>query len=152
MNFNRIVVPALGVVLVAAAWRGWGWPGVALAVSAIVMWMLLHFNRLVKVLQRAASRPIGHCDSAVMLNARLRPGVNMLHVVAMTRALGEPVSPKDQQPEVYRWSDPGASSVTCEFAGGKLVKWELSRPPEAQEAPGKIEGSSPIPSARQGPP
>lgn len=133
MNFNRIVVPILGVAVIALAWQGWGWPGVALAVGGIVMWMLLHFTRMMKVLQRAANRPIGHCDSAVMLNARLRPGVNMLHVVAMTRALGELLSPKEQQPEVYRWTDPGESSVTCEFANGKLVKWELSRPAPAED-------------------
>jgi hypothetical protein len=135
MNFQKIATPVLGVVLVAAAWRGWGWPGVALAVSVIVMWMLLHFTRMMKVLQRAAGRPIGYCDSAVMLNAKLRPGVNLLHVVAMTRALGELRSPKEQQPEVYRWTDPGQSSVTCDFANGKLVRWELSRPAAAGELP-----------------
>ncbi|MBC5782475.1 glycerate kinase [Ramlibacter sp. USB13] len=128
MNFQKIVLPVLGVVVVAVAWRAYGWPGVAIAVSGIVMWMLLHFTRMMKVLQRASNRPVGYCDSAVMLNAKLRPGVNLLHVVAMTRALGEQVSPKEQQPEVYRWTDGTASTVTCEFAHGKLVKWELFRP------------------------
>lgn len=135
MNFSKILVPILGVVLVAAAYRGWGWPGVALVATAIVMWMLLHFTRMMKVLQRASSRPIGHCDSAVMLNAKLRPGVNLLHVMAMTRALGEQLSPKDEQPEIFRWTDGTASHVTCEFRGGKLVKWDLFRPPEAPETP-----------------
>jgi hypothetical protein len=133
MNFQKIILPVLGVVVVAIAWRAYGWAGVALAVTGIVMWMLLHFTRMMKVMQRASERPVGYCDSAVMLNAKLRPGVNLLHVMAMTRALGELVSPKDQQPEVYRWTDAGASSVTCEFAGGKLVKWELFRPQGAPE-------------------
>ena len=136
MNFQKIVVPVLGVVLVVVAYRGYGWPGVALVVGGIVMWMLLHFTRMMKVLQRASNRPVGYCDSAVMLNAKLRPGVNMLHVVAMTRALGEQLSPQGEQPEVFRWTDGSASHVTCEFAGGKLVKWELVRPPApADEAP-----------------
>ena len=136
MNFQKIVVPVLGVVLVVVAYRGYGWPGVALVVGGIVMWMLLHFTRMMKVLQRASNRPVGYCDSAVMLNAKLRPGVNMLHVVAMTRALGEQLSPQGEQPEVFRWTDGSASHVTCEFAGGKLVKWELVRPPApAEEAP-----------------
>ncbi|MBA2676374.1 glycerate kinase [Ramlibacter sp.] len=134
MNFQKVVPPILGVVLVAAAYRGWGWAGVGLAATGIVMWMLLHFTRLMKVLQRASSRPVGHCDSAVMLNAKLRPGVNLLHVVAMTRALGELVSPKEEPPEIYRWTDPGQSFVDCEFANGKLHKWELTRPPQAEEA------------------
>ena len=137
MDFQKIILPVLGVVVVAAAWRGWGWPGVALAVGGIVMWMLLHFTRMMKVLQGASSRPVGWCDSAVMLNAKLRPKVNLLHVMAMTRAMGEQVSPKETQPEVYRWTDGSGSSVTCEFVGGKLVKWELFRPqaPAEEVAP-----------------
>jgi hypothetical protein len=133
MNFQKIVLPILGVVVVAVAYRGYGWPGVAMAVGGIVMWMLLHFTRMMKVLQRASNRPIGYCDSAVMLNAKLRPGVNLLHVMAMTRAIGEQLSPKDEQPEIYRWTDGTASHVTCEFQHGKLVKWELFRPQAAPE-------------------
>jgi hypothetical protein len=138
MNFQRIVLPILGVVVVIVAWRGYGWPGVALAGGGIVMWMLLHFTRMMKVLQRASARPVGFCDSAVMLNAKLRPGVNLLHVVAMTRAIGEQLSPKEQQPELYRWTDGSGSHVTCEFLHGKLVKWELFRPQTAPD-----EGQSP---------
>lgn len=135
MNFQKIILPVLGVALVVVAYRSYGWAGVALVAGGIVMWMLLHFTRMMKVLQRASKRPIGYCDSAVMLNAKLRPGVNLLHVVAMTRALGEQLSPKEQQPEVFRWTDGSASSVTCEFANGKLVKWELFRPPQAPAEP-----------------
>ena len=135
MNLQKIVLPVLGVVVVAAAYRGFGWSGVALAVGGIVMWMLLHFTRMMKVLQRAADRPVGYCDSAVMLNAKLRPGVNLLHVMAMTRAIGEPLSEKEAQPEVYRWTDASGSHVTCEFAGGKLVRWALFRPPAPAEEP-----------------
>ena len=140
MNLSKIVLPILGVVVVAVAYRGFGWAGVALAGGGIVMWMLLHFTRMMRVLQRASNRPVGFVDSAVMLNAKLRPGLNLLHVIAMTRALGEQLGPKDQQPEVYRWADGSSSSVTCEFAHGKLVKWELFRPQAAAE-----QGETPAP-------
>ena len=113
---------------VALAYRSYGWAGVAVVVTALAMWLLLHFNRMMQVLKRAAKRPIGYVDSAVMLNAKLKPGVTLLHVVAMTRALGELKSGKDQQPELYRWTDGTESHVTCEFLGGKLVKWEMVRP------------------------
>ena len=113
---------------VALAYRSYGWAGVAVVVTALAMWLLLHFNRMMQVLKRAAKRPIGYVDSAVMLNAKLKPGVTLLHVVAMTRALGELKSVKDQQPELYRWTDGTESHVTCEFLGGKLVKWEKVRP------------------------
>ena len=135
MNFQKIILPILGVVVVAVAYRAYGWPGVALAATGIVMWMLLHFTRRMKVLQRASKRPVGYCDSAVMLNAKLRPGVNLLHVMAMTKALGEQLSPRQDQPEIYRWTDGSASHVTCEFARGKLVKWTLFRPEQPLEDP-----------------
>jgi hypothetical protein len=129
MNLQKYLMPLLGIVLIAAAWTSYGWPGVAVVVTGLVMWALLHFTRLTHVLKRAADRPVGFVGSAVMLNAKLKPGVNLLHVIAMTQALGERVSIEDQQPEIYRWADAGGSSVTCEFADGRLVKWSLSRPP-----------------------
>jgi hypothetical protein len=133
MNLQKILVPVLGVVIVAAGWRAYGWGGVALATGGILMWVLLHFNRAMQVLKRAGNRPVGYVDSAVMLNAKLKPNVNLLHVIAMTRALGELVSPQDEQPEIWRWTDGSASHVTCEFVNGKLVKWTLFRPPAADE-------------------
>jgi len=110
--------------------------GVALQLpGGLVMWLLLHFTRMMQVLKRAADRPVGYVGSAVMLNAKLRPGFTLLHVVAMTKALGELISGKDQQPELFRWTDGAQSFVTCEFAGGKLVKWELVRPEPNDDTP-----------------
>src|SRR5205085_10550120 len=100
MNFRRFLVPLGGLLLLGFAWRSYGWPGVALVSGGIVMFLLLHFNRAMGVLKRAAERPIGFVPSAVMLNAKLKPGMTLMHVVAMTRALGELQSPKDTQPEV----------------------------------------------------
>jgi hypothetical protein len=128
MNFRKIFVPIAGVVLVIAAYRGYGWPGVTLVAGGIVMWVLLNFTRMVKVLERARQNPIGHVGSAVMLNAKLKPGATLLHVIAMTRSLGAQQSPKDTQPEIYRWTDGTDSHVTCEFMNGKLQRWELVRP------------------------
>jgi hypothetical protein len=139
MQIQKILIPVGGVLLVALAYRAYGWVGVAAAVTGIIMWMLLHFTRLMKVMSNAADRPIGYVGSAVMLNAKLKPGATLLHVVAMTKSLGELLSEKDQQPELFRWTDGGKSYVTCEFNGGKLVKWEIVRPaPDSAEiaAPG----------------
>jgi hypothetical protein len=137
MNFQKIVAPVIGVVLIAAAYRGFGWPGVALVVGGIVMWVLLHVNRMMQALTRTAGRPVGWVDSAVMLNAKLKPGVNLLHVLALTRALGQLMSPEGEQPEIYRWTDGSDSHVTCEFKDGRLVKWTLVRPdPDAPAVDG----------------
>jgi hypothetical protein len=134
MNFGKVLVPLVGIVLVAGAWRGYGWGGVALAVGAIVMFVLLNLNRAIQVLKRAADRPIGSVDSAVMLNAKLKRKASLLHVVAMTRAIGELRTPKDTQPEVFRWTDAGGSWVDATFADGKLTEWTLVRPPDADGA------------------
>lgn len=144
MQFQKILVPIGAVVLVAAAYRGYGWAGVAVAAGGLVMWLLLHFTRMMQVLKRAANRPIGYVDSAVMLNAKLRPGMTLLHVVAMTKALGVLQSPEDSQPEQYRWTDGTQSHVSCEFLHGKLQKWELVRPLQ-EDAPASDSPVSPAP-------
>jgi hypothetical protein len=128
MQFQKILVPLASATLLVAAYHFYGGAGVAVAAGALVMWLLLHFTRMMQILKRAANRPIGFVDSAVMLNAKLRPGVTLLHVVAMTRSLGALQSEKDQQPELFRWTDGTQSHVTCEFQGGKQKKWELVRP------------------------
>ena len=128
MNFSKILAPAAIVVFTIGAWQAFQWAGIALAVGGVVMWVLLHFTRLITILKKAADRPIGHVASAVMLNAKLKKGVSLMHVIAMTRALGQLQSPKDTQPEIFSWTDASQSTVTCTFVGGKLSDWQLSRP------------------------
>jgi len=131
MNFQKIFIPVAGVAAVALAYRQYGWLGVAAVATGLVMWMLLHFTRMMTVLKRAANRPIGYVDSAVMLNAKLKPGMTLMHVIAMTRALGKLQSVKDVQPELFRWTDGTHSHVTCTFIGGKLAHHALVRPTES---------------------
>ncbi len=117
--------------MVVVAYEVYAWPGVAAAVGALVMWALLHVNRMLQVFKRAASRPVGHVDSAVMLNAKLHSGQSLLHVLALTRALGQRESEPAAQPEIFRWTDAAGSHVRVEFLDGKLVKWTLERPAAA---------------------
>ena len=125
---QKILIPIAIIGGAAIAYRSYGWPGVVVVASVLVFGILLHFSRMMQVLKRAANRPIGHVDSAVMLNAKLKPGATLLHVVAMTRALGLLKSVKDAQPEVVEWKDGSQSTVTCTFVGGKLAHHELVRP------------------------
>lgn len=125
---SKIIVATLIACTLVAAFVYYRWTGVLLVTSAWVLWSLMHVNRMILVLKRTADRPMGYVGSAVMLHARLKPGVTLLHVVAMTRALGELQSPKDTQPEMYRWTDGSQSHVTCEFLNGKLTQWALVRP------------------------
>ena len=135
MNFQKFLVPVAAIAGVALAYRFYGWAGVALAVSVLVMGLMLHFTRMMNVLKRTTHRPIGYVDSAVMLNAKLKPGMTLLHVIAMTRALGQLQSEKDAQPEIFRWTDGTQSHVTCTFAGGKLAQHALVRPGEGAPLP-----------------
>jgi hypothetical protein len=134
MNFSKILIPIGVVIFVAGAWHQFQWQGVAIATGAVVMWVLLHFTRMVTVLSRAANRPVGHVASAVMLNVKLQKGVNLMHVIALTKSLGERLSEANAQPEIYKWTDAGDSYVVCTFKGGKLISWEMTRPAEEPEA------------------
>lgn len=145
MQIQKILIPVGAVVLVVAGYRSWGWAGVAFAVGALMLWLMLHFTRLMHILKRAANSPLGYVGSAVMLQAKLKPGMTLMHVVAMTRSLGEPLSAPETQPEQYRWTDPSEASVTCEFAQGKLVRWDFRRPVVADAGVTTLPGLPPAP-------
>lgn len=128
---------ALAVLAVAAGYASWGWPGVALALTVVVFWMLLQWSRVMRTLRLAGGAPVGHVPSAVMLQARLATGMRLLDVLPLTRSLGQRVS---EEPEVWRWADASGAAVELEFAAGRLQRWVLSRAgggePPAPPAPG----------------
>ena len=121
--------PTLGWVLAAvfaiAAFEAYGWQGLAFAVSAIVFWLLLQFNRAVRVMKNAAGFPVGEIDNAVMFHARLELGLTMLQVVARTKSLGRKV---EGSADDWLWRDAGGSEVTLHFERGRLKGWQLRRP------------------------
>ncbi len=98
MNMRNIVIPLGLAALIYVAYDSLGWQGVAAVGGGILMWLLLHFTRLMTVMRRAAERPIGYVGSAVMLNAKLKPKVNLMHVVAMTRSLGVRIPRRGKSP------------------------------------------------------
>ena len=129
-NLMRWTLPVIAIVFIYYSYGRWGWAGVAGSLGMIVMWVLLHFSRMMQVLRRASNRPVGYVDSAVMLNAKLKAGVTLLHVLALTRALGQLRTDKDTQPEIFRWKDGGESYVDATFVNGRLQSWVLTRPTE----------------------
>lgn len=114
-----------------AGWVAYGWPGLVLAISATVFWLLLQFSRVMRSLQKAGSQAIGQTESAVMLHSRLRKGLKLMDALALTGSLGRRVS---EQPEVWRWSDTGGVSVDLMFERGRCVSWTLNRPEAADTA------------------
>ena len=128
MNWRTFLVPLAAILLLMWAYHAFGWPGIVFVISGGVLWVLLNFTRMVTILKRASNRPIGFVDSAVMMNAKLKPKQTLMHVIALTRSLGQLESEKDTQPEIYSWKDGTDSVVRCEFRDGRLVQWELTRP------------------------
>lgn len=127
---NPLIGWALAAVALLAGWRLYGGPGIALGATLIVFWLVLQFNRSLRVLRRAGDKPLGQLDSAVMLNAKLRPRMQMMDVLTLTKSLGRRV---DAGGDVYAWADAGGSEVVVTFRNGRCRSWVLNRPAEAAE-------------------
>lgn len=109
----------------------YGWRGVILALSVIVFWLLLQFSRLMRTMRAVSQSPVGRIDSAVMLQARLKPGMTMAQIVELAQSLGRRV---EDQPELWRWVDAGGVELDVEMAGGQCSRWTLRRPAEPGQA------------------
>ena len=117
----------LAAVFAFAAWRAYDLAGLAFAASAIVFWLLLQFNRAVRVMKNAAASPVGHIASAVMFHAGLARGMTMLQVLARTKSLGRKVAGTADD---WCWSDGAGASVVLHFERARLASWRLERPPD----------------------
>jgi hypothetical protein len=103
-----------------------GWQGLLLAFTVVVFWLLMQFNRAMRTMRMAAGRPVGHVDSAVMLQAKLKADMPLADVVALARSLGELVS-EQELVQTYRWRDNGQAQVVAVFKAGRLQSWQLER-------------------------
>jgi len=121
----------LAALFAFAAWRAYGLAGLAFAASAIVFWLLLQFNRAVRVMKNAADSPVGHVASAVMFHAGLARGMTMLQIVTKTKSLGRKV---EGSADDWRWSDDGGATVVLHFERGRLARWQLERATEPDAA------------------
>jgi len=122
---NPILGWILAAVLAVASFEAYGWPGLALAVSVIVFWLLLQFNRAMRVMKNAAQSPVGEVANAVMFHAKLERGLTMLQIVTRTKSLGRKVEGSDDD---WVWQDAGGSKVRLHFQRGRLRSWQIERP------------------------
>jgi uncharacterized protein (DUF58 family) len=127
---NPILGWALAVLALVAGWYGYGWPGLALAATVVAFWLVLQFNRAVRVMKNASETPVGHVVSVVMLNAKLKAGMPMIQVVGLTRSLGKRVS---ETTETYLWTDAGGLELLVTFDNGRCKSWQLNRPAQIGE-------------------
>lgn len=124
---NPVVGWGLAFAALVAGWFSYGWPGLALGFSVIVFWLLIQFNRSVRVMRDAGEAPIGYVPSAVMLHSKLRIGLPMLQIVKLTKSLGTRLS---ESPEVWAWADESGAEVRIVFDKGLCTRWTLNRPAE----------------------
>jgi hypothetical protein len=125
---NPLLGWALAAALLGTSWYSYGWSGLALGFSVVAFWLLLQFNRAVRVMKNASGAPIGHVASALMFNAKLREGMKMIEILGLTKSLGEKVG---ESPERWRWRDAGGVTVTVELTGAGVTRWTLERPDDA---------------------
>lgn len=124
---------ALALGALAAGYAGYGVPGLALALSCIVFWLLLQFSRALRVLRRAGEQPVGQVRSAVMLHAKLQQGLRLLEIVPLAGSLGQRVGEvptRPDQPETFAWTDASGACVQVTLKNGRCSGWTLQRPPE----------------------
>lgn len=119
----------LAVLAVAAGYVGFGWPGVVLAVTVVIFWLLLQFSRALRVMRQAAGRPMGQVDNAVMLHSRLQDGMTLPQIMKLTQSFG---LKRGDDPESFAWRDAGGDEVVVEMKEGRLGAWRLQR---AESAP-----------------
>ena len=115
---------ALAVAALAAGYALYGWPGVALALTVVVFWLLLQFSQALRTLRIAGQRPVGRVPNAVMLNARLELGMRLPRVLRLTLSLGQRVS---DEPEIRAWADEAGDEVHVTLHGGCVTHWQLQR-------------------------
>lgn len=128
MNLSTALGWGAAVLAGGLGWRFWGWQGVTLAITVTLFWLLMQFNRSMRVMREAAKSPMGSTPSAVMLHARLHAGMRLAQILLLTRSLGEKLS---DAPETYRWRDPSGDGVRVVLRKGSVTEWQLQREGDA---------------------
>lgn len=127
-KLSKYLAPVTLITLVSWAWQSAGWEGIVMTVTGLVMWLLMYFTNIMVIMRRARNNPIGYVSSAVMFQSKLQENMTHLNVIGLSRSLGERLSEKDEEPEVFLWKDSNDNRVTATFVGGKLKSWEFKRP------------------------
>ena len=110
--------------------------GLALLGSGLLLWLLLNYTRIMTIMKRAADRPVGYVGSAVMLNARLKQGMPLLDVLALTRALGELARDWKGRPVTLPAATPAGSEAAGKWRDRLDERFVLERMRGTGEAKG----------------
>ncbi len=118
---NRWLGIALALAALFAGGLLFGWKGVVLVMTGLIFWLLLEFRKLMRLMGMAAKGPVGRVASAA-LDAKLRPGMKLVDLLALSGSLGEKSA---DEPPSYAWTDAGGARVDVVLEDGKVVRWTL---------------------------
>ena len=86
LSHSPLIGWGLAVAAIAIGYMQYGWPGVFLAFTVIVFWLLLQFSRALRVMRAAATNPVASVDSALMAQTRIHPGIRCCRCCAKPAA------------------------------------------------------------------
>lgn len=141
LSHSPLIGWGLAVAAIAIGYMQYGWPGVFLAFTVIVFWLLLQFSRALRVMRAAATNPVASVDSALMAQTRIHPGMKMLQVLRETRSLGQRLPhPSPGAHESWEWRDRGGDTLVVDFAQGRCVGAHLLRAAATEAGDGPADG------------
>jgi len=132
---RRPLFAALALALGYAAWNQYGAKGLLLAALMMSFWGLLQFTQLMRLLQTAAQRPLGHVSDAQALHARLRRDMPLTQVVRLTHSLGQRIDLLPDTRDCFEWGDEQGWVLRGYFVRGRLTLAEMRRQAPAEQPP-----------------
>ena len=58
MNQQSLIGWGLALAALVSGYLAYGWPGVALALSVVVFWLMLQFSRALRAMRKASQSPL----------------------------------------------------------------------------------------------
>ena len=129
--FQRTINAVLAASALLAGWWSFGWAGLVLAVTVLVFWTILQFNRASRQLRNVADRPKGMVDSVVTLQSKLAHGMTMAEVLAISNSLGQRMNERGNE---WLWRDSYGNQIVVTFRRGSVERWSATRT-DSQTAP-----------------
>ena len=122
--FQRTINAVLAASALLAGWWSFGWAGLVLAVTVLVFWTILQFNRASSQLRNVADRPKGMVDSVVTLQSKLGHGMTMAEVLAISNSLGQRMNERGNE---WLWRDSYGNQIVVTFRRGSVERWSATR-------------------------
>jgi len=123
---------ALAVAGMVVAGGFGGWQAVVFGMTLVVTLLVVEILKVLKLMRRVEKAPVGRVENAVMLQARLKPGLSLTDLLKLTGCLGRKL---DLPGPAYAWEDDAGDRVEVTLAKGRLASWQLRRAEPVRPGP-----------------